>query len=113
MKGNAEKIFYGFRLGNLTVLDAGVYAAKDRVPLGGEWYTLALSFTKTHLDRILLVAPPEVAELLEKELTWDPSTPRTIDFEGEVVFGVRARTDTFRGVEMNESLQFIVEEITA
>ena len=110
---DTDKFFYGFRLDNLTVLDDGLYSAKETMPLEGRWHTLALFFTKPHLDKIMLVAPPKIAELLENELICDPSTPRTINFDGEVIFGVRAKTGELEGADNNRSLPFIVQEITS
>jgi hypothetical protein len=45
---------------------------------------------QAHLDRILAQAEPRLAAFIRGELRRDPTTPRTIEFEGFVSFGVRA-----------------------
>ena len=83
--------FYDFPLLSLTVLDRGQYSTTVEKPFAGELHALSLDFNQKQLDQILSKAPPQIAAFLRKELANDPDTPRTLDFEGQVVFGVRAR----------------------
>jgi hypothetical protein len=48
---------------------------------------------------------------LNGELSRDPGTPRTIDFEGEVVFGVSARLGEMQRVQKESFVPFVAQEI--
>lgn len=84
-------VFYDFVMFSLTVLGAGRYSTMlDRL-YGGEWYALSRDFNQRQLEAISSHAPPTVAQRVRREITRDPSSPRSLDFDQEVRFGVRAR----------------------
>jgi len=81
------------------------------IPFAGELYALSLDFNQKQLDQILSKAPPQISSFIRKELTHDPVTPRTLDFEGEVVFGVRARLGELQKVQWESFVPFVAQEI--
>ena len=81
------------------------------VPCDGERYALSLDFTQEHLEQILAKAPPRIAAFIRQEIFRDPSSPRTIDFEGEVIFGVRARLGQLQVLERERFVPLIAEDV--
>ena len=61
------------------------------IPFADELYALSLDFNQRQLEQILTKASPQITNFIVNELARDPFTPRSIDFDGEVAFGVRAR----------------------
>jgi hypothetical protein len=88
---DVDQYFYNFRLFNLTVLGRGQYSTMVEKPYAGELCALSLDFNQKQLKQIVSNASHQITSFILNELTRDPSTPRTIDFKGEIVFGVRAR----------------------
>lgn len=108
---NVDHNFYGFRLYSLTVLGRGEYSTMVEVPFNGQVYAMSLDFNQNHLDKILGKEPQNISRYLNGELSRDPSTPRTIDFEGEVIFGVRARLGELQRVQKESFVPFVAQEI--
>jgi hypothetical protein len=108
---DVDQYFYDFRLWSLTVLGRGQYSTMVDMPHGGELHALSLDFNQQQLDRILSQAPPQVANFLRKEIARNPSEPRTIDFDGEVVFGVRARLGQLQRVQSESFVPLVAQEI--
>jgi hypothetical protein len=103
--------FYDCRLSSLTVLGAGQYSTTVDCPIAGEMHALSLDFTERQLEEILLKASPELTKFLRNEIIRDPSTPRTIDFEGEVPFAVRARLGELQDAEFESFVPLVAQEI--
>jgi hypothetical protein len=103
--------FYDFRLYNLTVLGRGQYSTMVTMPYAGEQHALSLDFTAAQLDKILTKASQTLRISLKAQLTADPATPRTIDFDGEVSFGVRARLGKIQKVQQESFVPLVAEEI--
>jgi hypothetical protein len=108
---NVDQYFYDFRLYSLTVLGLGQYSTMVEIPFSGELHALSLDFNQKQLDQILSKAPPQISAFIGKELTRDPYSPRTLDFEGQVVFGVRARLGEIQKVQRESFVPLIVQEI--
>jgi hypothetical protein len=108
---NVDHNFYDFRLYSLTVLGRGEYSTMVEMPFGGKVYAMSLDFSQNHLDKILSKAPQNISRYLNSALLRDPDTPRTIDFEGEVVFGVRARLGEMQRVQKESFVPFVAQEI--
>jgi hypothetical protein len=108
---NVNQYFYDFRLFSLSILGPGQYSTMVDVPYEGELHALSLDFNQDQLDRILSHASPQIASLIRKELGRDSSTPRTIDFDGEVVFGVRARLGQLQKARLESFVPLIAQEI--
>lgn len=108
---NVDQFFYDFRLYSLTVLGRGQYSTMVEIPLAGELHALSLDFNQNQLDQILYRAPPQISSFIRKELTRDPSGPRTLDFEGQVVFGVRVRLGEVQKVQRESFVPLIAQEI--
>jgi len=83
--------FYDARLFSLTVLGRGQYSTMILMPLSGELHALSLDFDQRQLEHIISKGSTQLATFIMNELSRDPFTPRTIDYEGEIKFGVRAR----------------------
>jgi hypothetical protein len=63
------------------------------------------------LDQILAKAPAQLATFIRAELGRDPASPRTIDFEGEVPFGVRARLGQIQKLQKERFVPLVAQEI--
>jgi hypothetical protein len=111
ISSNVNLVFPDFRLFSLTVIDFGQYSTMVEIPLAGELHALSLDFNQSQLDQILSKGPPGIAAFLRQELSRDPSTPRTLDFEGEVVFGVRARLGKLQKIQNESFVPLVVQEI--
>jgi len=103
--------FHTFALYSLTLLGQGQYSTMVDMPFDGELYALSLDFNQGHLDRILAKAPAHIADFIRQEILLDPTTPRTLDFEGEVIFGVRARLGQLQSNESERFVPLIAETI--
>lgn len=106
-----DQYFYECRLYSLTVLGRSQYSTMVEIPFAGDLHALSLDFNQKQLDQILSKAPPHISAFIRKELTRDPSTPRTLDFEGQVVFGVRARLGEIQKVQRESFVPLIAQEI--
>ncbi|MCP4257844.1 MAG: hypothetical protein GY774_10000 [Planctomycetes bacterium] len=103
--------FPDFRLYSLTVLGRGQYSTMVEMPLAGELHALSLDFNQRHLDVILSKATSQISSFIRQELSRDPISPRTIDFDGEVVFGVRARLGQIQKVQHEMFVPLVAQEI--
>ena len=108
---DVDQFFYDFRLYSLTVLGGDQYSTMVEMPLAGELHALSLDFNQNQLEQILSKAPSQIAAFLREELARDPVTPRAIDFDGEVVFGVRARLGKIQKVQRESFVPLIAQEI--
>ncbi len=79
--------------------------------LAGELHALSLDFNQEQLDQILSNAPSQIAAYLRQEISRDPVKPRIIDFEGEVVFGVRARLGNLQKGQIESFVPLVALEI--
>lgn len=103
--------FYDFRLFSLTVVGRGQYSTMVEMPYASQLHALSLDFNQQHLDQILSKATPQLAAYIRRELALDPVTPRTIDFEGEVAFEVRARLGQIQKAERESFVPLVAQEI--
>ena len=108
---NLDHFFYDFQLYSLTILGQGQYSTMVELPLAGELHALSLDFSQNQLEQILAKAPNQIASFIHQELARDPFTPRTIDFEGEIVFGVRARLGELQKVQHESFVPLVAQEI--
>ena len=108
---HVDHFFYDFRLYSLTVLNRGQYSTMVDLPREGEACALSLDFNQEQLEQILSKASPQLGAFLRKELARDPSSPRTIDFEGEVAFAVRARLGQLQVVQRESFVPLVAQEI--
>jgi hypothetical protein len=108
---NVDQCFYNVTLYSLSVLEQGRYSTMVETHSGGEWCALSLDFNQEHLEQILAKAPPRIAVFIRQEIFRDPSSPRTIDFEGEVIFGVRARLGQLQVLERESFVPLIALDV--
>jgi hypothetical protein len=106
-----DQYFYNFTLYSLTVLGVGRYSTMVDVPFDGERCALSLDFNQEHLEQILAKALPHIADFIRQEIFRDPSSPRTIDFEGKVIFGVRARLGQLQVLEFEHFVPLIAKDV--
>lgn len=99
IRRDVDHYFASFALYSVTVLGTGLYSTMVEVSRDGERCALSLDFNQEQLEKILKKASPEIASFLRQELLLDPSSPRTINFEGEVIFAVRARLGQLQALE--------------
>lgn len=111
ISGDVDHFFYDFRLFSLTVLARGQYSTMVEQPYGGELHALSLDFDQRRLEQILAKATPQLAAFIRAELARDPASARTIDFEGEVAFGVRTRLGHLQKVQRESFVPFVAQEI--
>lgn len=103
--------FYDFHLFSLTVLGRCQYSTMVEMPFDGELYALSLDFNQKQLDKILLKTESNTSAFLRNELSKDPATPRTINFDVEVIFGVAAKLGELQRVQNESFVPFIAQEI--
>ena len=108
---DVDQFFYDFRLYSLTVLGRGQYSTMVHLPWEGEICALSLDFNDRQLEDILEKASPELSAFIRKEISRDPSTPRTIDFEGEVTFAVRARLGPIQLIQRENFVPLVTQQI--
>ena len=108
---SVDQYFYDFPLFSLTVLDRGQYSTTVELPYEGQLHALSLDFNQEQLGQILSKAPPRLAAFLRAELEHDQDSPRTIDFEGEVSFAVRARLGQLQKVQRESFVPLVAQEI--
>jgi hypothetical protein len=106
-----ELFFYNLHLFSLTILSRSYYSTVVDTPYDGVLHALSLDFNPYQLEQILSKAEPRTAALLWAELSRDPLSPRSIDLERRVVFGVRARLGRLQKGEKEEFVPLIVQEI--
>lgn len=81
------------------------------IPRGGIVYALSLDFDECRLEEILKRAPANIVAEIRESLDADPNTPRRIDFEGSVSFGVKAHLGKPQQGAHEEFVPLIVDEI--
>jgi hypothetical protein len=108
---DADQYFYAFRLFSLSVIDKGQYSTMVEKPYSGEMHALSLDFNHTQLEQILANANHDIAASLRTELARDPSSPRSIDFNGYVEFGVRARLGQLQTAAKEQFVPLVAQEI--
>lgn len=81
------------------------------LPYGGEVCALSLDFNGHQLNDILSRATARVATFIRAELARDPASPRTIDLDGEVPFGVRARLGQLQEGARETFVPLVCQEI--
>lgn len=108
---NVDQYFHGFRLYSLTVLGHDQFSTMVEMPIAGELHALSLDFNQSQLNQILSNASHQIASIISKELKRDPFTPRTIDFNGEVVFDVRARLGQLQKAQCESFVPLVAQEI--
>lgn len=106
-----DHYFYDFRLYSLSVLGRGHYTTMVEKSYDGELHALSLDFNQDQLDQILAKADPQLTTYIQAELGRDPISPRTIDFDGEVAFRVRARLGQIQKVQHETFVPFVAQEI--
>src|ERR671924_1625935 len=106
-----DLFFYNFRLYSLTVLGRGQYATMVEYPYANARHALSLDFNEAQLKQILAKATPQLSAFIESQLDTDPTTPRTIRFEGEIPFDVRARLGELQKVQREEFVPLVAQEI--
>ena len=113
-EGASNKVdhhFYDFKLYSLTVLRCGEYSTMVEIPWKDELYALSLDFNQEQYEKIISKASPDIAEYLQSEIASDAFSPRTIDFEGEITFGVQARLGKLQHGQYESFVPFIAQEI--
>ena len=108
---DVDHFFYDFRLFSLTILGRGQYSTLVEIPYNGEAHALSLDFSHEQLEQILSKATPQLAVFIRAEIARDPASARTIDFSGEVSFGVRARLGQLQKVQRESFVPLVAQEI--
>jgi hypothetical protein len=106
-----DHFFYDFRLYSLSILGLGRFSTSVEMPYGGELLALSLDFNQGQLEQILSKGSPELRTFIEGELALDSMTPRSIDFDGFISFGVRARFGDVQQVERESFVPLVAQEI--
>jgi hypothetical protein len=71
----------------------------------------SLDFNHAQLEQILAKADLHLAAFVRTEIAHDPASPRSIDFEGHVMFGVRARLGQLQTVAKEQFVPLVAQEI--
>jgi hypothetical protein len=108
---HVDHFFYDFRLCSLTMLNRGQYSTMVDLSYESEVCALSLDFNQQQLEQILSKASPELVAFLGKEISRDPFSPRTIDFDGQVAFAVRARLGQLQVAQQESFVPLVAQEI--
>jgi hypothetical protein len=108
---NLDFYFYDFRLFSLSVLGPGKYTTMVEMPYEGEPHALSLDFNQKQLEQILSKAAPQIRDQIFAEIAGDPASQRTICFEGDVSFAVRARLGQLQKVQGESLVPLVATEI--
>ena len=108
---DVDHFFYDFQMNSLSVLGPGQYSTTVDMFFADERYAFSLDFDATLYNIILSKAHPEITAFLHNELSRDSSTPRTIDFDGNIAFGVRARLGELQQLPKESFVPFTAHEI--
>ena len=106
-----DLFFHDFRMNSVTVLGRGQYSTMVNMLLAGERHALSLDFTHAQLEQVLTKAPPRLVAILQAALVRDPASPRTIDLDGFIAFGVRARLGALQTVAKEQFVPLVAQEI--
>jgi hypothetical protein len=107
----ADLFFYDFRLFSLSVLGRGEYSTMVEIQFQGEQHALSLDFNHSLMEKILAKAEPRLAAFVRAELSRDPLSPRAIDLDRHVTFGVRARLGGLQTVAKEQFVPLVAQEI--
>jgi len=111
MSPDVEHNFYDFRLYNLALIAEGRYSTMVDLPFEGQVFALSLDFNGEQLDQILSKASPELRHQITEQISSDSATPRRIDFDGQVSFGVRARLGSIQKAKAESFVPLVAQEI--
>jgi hypothetical protein len=106
-----DLLFYDFSLFSLSLLNRGEYSTTVEKGHDGKFYALSLDFNQAQLEQILAKADPLIAAFVRTEISQDPASPRSIDFEGHIVFGVRARLGQLQTAAKEQFVPLVTQEI--
>jgi hypothetical protein len=109
--GDLDIYLYDVLLDGIDVLERGQFSTMVEVPYQGEAHALSLDFGQKHLDDILAMGSVELQQFVLSELSRDPDSSREIEFEEDVVCGVRARLGTVQEAEDERFVPLVVQEI--
>jgi hypothetical protein len=111
ISSSVDLFFYDFPLYSLSILGRGEYSTMVEKGHGGEFYALSLDFDHAQLEQILAKANPRLAAFIRTNISHDPASPRSIDFNGHVVFSVRARLGHLQTVAKEQFVPLVAQEI--
>lgn len=106
-----DLFFHSLRLYSVTLLGEGQYSTTGEFLHADELYALSLDFDDLQLAQILAGASEHEHQTVMTEVARDPTTPRTIELNVEVVFGVRARLGQIQMTPYEQFVPLIVHEV--
>jgi hypothetical protein len=93
------------------VLGRGEYSTTVETPYQGELHALSLDFNHDQLEQILQKTEQHLATFLRTELSRDPVSPRTIDFDGHLEFSVRTKLGQLQTAAKEQFVPLVAQEI--
>ena len=93
------------------LLARGQYSTMVDFSWKGEVSALSLEFSQRRLKQILSKASPELSGFIRDQISRDLCSPRTIDFDGEVAFAVRARLGQLHVIQRESFVPLVAQEI--
>ena len=106
-----ELVLYSFRLFRLYVLGNGLFSTMVDNLYDGETHALSLDFNREQLDKILEKADPLLVKFILETLPEDPFSPKAIDLDGYIEFGVKAHLGTLQTGAKEQFVPLVVDEI--
>jgi hypothetical protein len=103
--------FYSFRIFRLDVLGGGLFSTMVNNLYDGETHALSLDFNREQLDKILEKADPLLVKYILEILNNDPYSPKAIDLDGYLEFGVKAHLGTLQTGANEQFVPLVVDEI--
>lgn len=111
IKPTLDLCFYDLRLNSVIVLGHRQYSTMVQMSYAGALHALSLDYNATQLKHILVKATPGHRTFIKAQLAADPATPRAIDFEEVISFGVRARLGVPQQNDRESYVPLITQEI--
>jgi hypothetical protein len=108
---DVEHFLYDFRLYEISVLGEGQYTTMVNLPAESELYAMSLDFDAIMLQKILQRSADQVRDLVERELSADPSTPRTIELPQPIRLGVVAKLGAKQTVAKEQFIPLVAQRL--
>jgi hypothetical protein len=108
---NVDLFFYDFTLFSITILGEGQYSTMVEKPHDGQWFALSLDFDRRQLENILMKAPRAVRDDVERKLSIEPATPRSIELVEPIRVPVRARLGQLQRNQTEVFVPLVCQEV--
>lgn len=110
ISSDVDLVFYDFRFYSISIIGPMQYSTMVDMPYEGKIFALSLDFDQPILEAILN-ASPTIAKEVYAALASDPASPRTIELQGFIACGIRARLGKIQSVAKEQFIPLIAKEV--